>query len=61
MSTGADRGFFAAAQEVYAREAPEIFDGHHGDPPRPEELPDGGEEIERSGLFGPVVRRSYFW
>ena len=61
VSTDADGGFFAAAQEVYAREAPEIFDGHHGDPPRPEELPDRGEEIEGSGLFGPVVRRSYLW
>ena len=61
MSTDADGGFFAAAQEVYAREAPDIFDGHHGDPPRPEELPDRGEEIEGSGLFDPVVRRSYLW
>ena len=54
-----DEAFLEAAQAVYARQAPEIFDGHHGDPPRPEELPDRGEEIERSGLFGPVVRRSY--
>jgi SAM-dependent methyltransferase len=61
VGTDADGGFFAAAQEVYAREAPEIFDGVHGGPPRPEELPDRGEEIERSGLFGPVVRRSYLW
>src|SRR5918998_2141356 len=61
VSTDADGGFFAAAQEVYAREAPEIFDGHYGDPPLPEELPDRGEEIERSGLFGPVVGRSYLW
>jgi SAM-dependent methyltransferase len=61
VGTDADGGFFAAAQEVYAREAPEIFDGVHGGPPRPEDLPDRGEEIERSGLFGPGVRRSYLW
>ena len=61
VSTDADEGFFAAAREVYEREAPEIFDGHHGGPPRPEELPNRGEEIERSGLFGAVVRCSYLW
>ena len=65
VRTEADGGFFAAAQEVYARvyarEAREIFDGGYGGPPRPEDLLDRRGEIEGSGFFGPVVRRSYLW
>lgn len=61
VQTDADAGFFAAAQEVYAREAPEIFDENYDGPPRSEDLLERTGEIEGSGLFGPVVRRSYRW
>ena len=61
VRTDADGGFFAAAQEVYAREAPEIWDGSYANPPEPKGLQDRTGEIEASGLFGPVVRRSYLW
>lgn len=61
VRTGADGGFFAATQEVYAREAPEIWDESYAGPPLPGELPDRTGEIEGSGFFGPVVRRSYLW
>ena len=61
VRTDADRGFFAAAQRVYAREAPEIWDKSYAGPPLPEDLPDRAGEIEDSGYFGPVVRRSYLW
>ena len=61
VRTDADGGFFAAAQEVYAREAPEIWDGSYANPPEFKDLPDRTGEIEGSGLFGPVVRRSYLW
>ncbi len=61
VSTAADQGFFVAAQEMYAREAPEIWDGVYGGPPLPEDLPDRTGEIESSRLFGPVVRRTYLW
>jgi SAM-dependent methyltransferase len=61
VHTDADPGFFAAAQDVYAREAPEIWDENHDGPPPPEGVPDRTGEIEDSGLFGPVVRRSYPW
>ena len=61
VHTDADKGFFEAAQQVYAREAPEIWDESYGGPPLPEDLPDKTGEIEASGLFGPVVRRSYLW
>ncbi len=61
VRTHADQGFFAAAQEVYAREAPEIWDKSYAGPPLPEDLPDRTREIEGSRLFGPVVRRTYLW
>jgi SAM-dependent methyltransferase len=61
VRTEADDGFFRRAQAVYKREAPEIWDGHHEDPPRPEDLPDRGAEIEGFGLFGPVTGRGYRW
>ena len=61
VGTGADGGIFAEAQEVYAREAPEIWDGTFSGPPLPEGLPDRTGEIESSGLFGLVVRRTYLW
>jgi SAM-dependent methyltransferase len=56
-------GFFEAAQEVYRREAPEIFDDDedYKGPPRPEEVPDKTGEIEESDLFGRVKVRKYRW
>ena len=56
-----NEGFFEAAQRIYAREAPEIFDDNYGGPPRPDEVPDRAEEIEDSDLFGPTIRRRYGW
>lgn len=61
VHTDADPGFFAATQDIYAREAPEIWDENYDGPPSPEDLPDRTDEIEGSRLFGPVVRRSYRW
>lgn len=61
VHSDAGGSFFESTQRVYAREAPEIFDDTYGGPPRPEDLPDRAGEIERSGSFGPVVRRSYRW
>ena len=57
----ASGGFFEAAQRIYAREAPEIWDESYAGPPLPEDLPDRTDEIEGSGFFGPVVKRSYRW
>lgn len=55
---GADP-FFAELQEVYE----EIGEGVPGGAvyPRPGELPDDREEIERSGLFEDVVVRHFDW
>ncbi len=61
VHSDASGGFFEATQRIYASEAPEIFDGDYGGPPRPEDLPDRTGEIEGSRLFGPVVRRSFRW
>lgn len=61
VATEADGGFFVEAQEVYAREAPELWDGTRSGPPHPEDLPDKTGEIEGSRLFGPVVRRTHLW
>ena len=54
-------GFFEEAQRVYERETPEIVvDGEVLQ--RVEDLPDAlREEIEGSGLFGPVAVRRYSW
>lgn len=57
----ASGAFFPATQEIYAREAPEIFDHNYGGPPRPEDVLDRTGEIDASGAFGPVTRRSYRW
>ena len=56
-------GFFEAAQEIYRREAPEIFDDDedYTGPPHPDEIPDRTGEIEESGLFGEVKVRKYRW
>lgn len=61
VHSDASGGFFEATQKVYAREAPEIWDENYEGPPRPEDLRDRTDEIENSGLFGPVVRRSFRW
>ena len=61
VSAEADGGFFQRSQTIYKREAPEIWDRSHEGPPRPEDLPDRTAEIEASGLFGPVLKRSYRW
>ena len=57
----ADPGFFVAVEKVYAREAPEIWNKSYAGPPPPEEAPDRTGEIEGSGVFGPVIRRTYRW
>jgi SAM-dependent methyltransferase len=61
VHTDADPGFFRAAQEVYERESPEIWDDSYEGPPEPQDLADRAGEIEDSGLFGPVVRSSFRW
>ena len=61
VHSDADGGFFAATQRVYEREAPEIWDGDWSGPPRPEDVPDKTAEIEASGMFGEVSRRTYRW
>ncbi len=61
VHSDASGGFFEAAQRIYAREAPEIWDESYAGPPLPEDLPDRTDEIEGSGFFGPVVKRSYRW
>lgn len=61
VHTEADGGFFAAAQEVYEREAPEISGKDFSGLPHPDEVHDRTGEIEGSGLFGPVTRRAYRW
>lgn len=55
--------FFEAAQEIYRREAPAIFDDDedYEGPPHPDEAPDRTGEIEESGLFGRVKVRKYRW
>ena len=61
VHTDEDPGFFAEAQRVYEREAPEITDESYDGPPRPEDLLDRTGEIEGSRLFGPVIRRTFRW
>ena len=57
----ASAGFFPATQEIYAREAPEIWNHSYEGPPQPDDVPDRTDEIEGSGLFEAVVRRNYHW
>jgi SAM-dependent methyltransferase len=61
VHSDASEGFFEATQEIYAREAREIWDHRYEGPPRQEEVPDRTEEIEGSGVFGAVTRRNYRW
>ena len=60
VHSDADEDFFDAAQKIYEREAPEIVgpEDYKG-LSRPEEIPDRTAEIEDSGLFGDVIRRTY--
>src|ERR687897_666170 len=57
----ASEGFFEATQEIYAREAREIWDHKYEGPPRHDEVPDRTDEIEGSGFFETVTRRDYRW
>ena len=61
VHSDASEGFFEAAQRIYEREAPEIWDHKYEGPPRSDELPDRTGEIEGSGLFEAVTRRNYRW
>lgn len=56
-----DEGFFAAAREVYLREAPELVEKHPPRLPKPDEVSGRAEGIEESGLFGALVVRRYPW
>ncbi|HZO91896.1 MAG TPA: class I SAM-dependent methyltransferase [Chthonomonadaceae bacterium] len=54
------QGFFEASQEVYRREAPEIFVDESL--PRAEEVEEPvAAQMEATGLFGPVTVRRYVW
>jgi SAM-dependent methyltransferase len=61
VHSDASEGFFDAAQRIYEREAREIWDHKYEGPPRSDEVPDRTREIESSGLFEAVNRRSYRW
>lgn len=62
VGTDADEGFFEAAHEIYRRKAPELARDDHFPLPRPEQVsPWVKEEIEKTGLFGPVTVRRYTW
>jgi SAM-dependent methyltransferase len=58
----ASEGFFEAAQRIYEREAPEIVgpEDHKG-LPRPHEVPDRTEEIQKTDHFGSIITRHYRW
>jgi SAM-dependent methyltransferase len=61
VQSDASEGFFEATQEIYAREAREIWDYKYEGPPRHDEVPDRTGEIEDSGFFESVTRRNYRW
>jgi len=62
VHSDASEGFFEAAQQIYEREAPEIVKPEDSRGlPHPDEVPDRTGEIEGTGLFGQVSRRSYRW
>lgn len=61
VHSDASKGFFEATQEIYTREAREIWDHSYEGPPRPEDVPDRTGEIEDSGVFEAVIRRDYRW
>ena len=61
VQSEADPGFFEEVQTIYERETPELTRGYT---PlrRPDDEPEPvREEIERTGLFGPVTVRRYPW
>jgi SAM-dependent methyltransferase len=61
VKSDADQGFFEEVQEIYERQTPELTKDYT---PlrRPDEVPESvTEEIERTGLFGPVAVRRYPW
>ena len=61
VHTDRDPGFFAAAPEVYRREAPEIV-REPAAPTRAHEQPATvAHEMADTGLFGPVALRRYRW
>lgn len=61
VQSAASRGFFEAAQEVYRRAAPEL-DRQWRPLPWPDEVPTPvAQEIEQTGLFGPVTVCRYPW
>ena len=62
VHSDASGGFFKATQEIYEREAPEIVKPEDSSgPPRPDEVRDRTGEIEGTGLFGEVSKRTYRW
>lgn len=60
VRTDRSGGFFAAAQEVYRREAPRMAAHYHGLPDA-DAVPDLSAAIARTGLFGPALVRRYRW
>ena len=60
VQTAHSQDFFAAAQEVYRREAPEIFVDHPLLQPEDVEEP-VATQMEATGLFGPMTVRRYVW
>jgi SAM-dependent methyltransferase len=61
VHSDASEGFFEATQEIYAREAREIWDHKYEGPPRHDKVPERTDEIEGSGFFEAVARRDYRW
>ncbi len=62
VHSDASGDFFEAVQRVYEREAPEIVKPEDSRGlPQPEEIPDRTAEIQGSGLFGEVTKRTYRW
>lgn len=60
VQTAHSQDFFQAAQEVYRREAPEIFVDEPWLLPEEVEEP-AAMQIETTGLFGPMTVRRYVW
>ena len=61
VQSEADQGFFEEVQKIYERETPELT-GDYTPLRRPDDEPEPvREEIERTGLFGPVAVRRYPW
>lgn len=54
-----DLGFFDRVQTVYERETPEIV--ARAGLPDPDDVPDGAQSLEATGLFQVVGTRRYLW